>query len=124
VAHDDEDNKVSADVRQLQNRINTALRDSAADRAQSRFSPFIDDQESDFARNLMRAASAGGLEGVWAALDEFDRLAATEDLESMRYALLVFLTHHPDVAKLGLRIPSLEERSLWKTLPSTGRRHD
>ena len=60
----------------------------------------------------------GGSEGIEAALDEFDRLAATEDSVRMQHALMVFLTQHTATAQLGLRIPSLEERSYWKVLPS------
>jgi hypothetical protein len=36
----------------------------------------------------------------------------------LRHAFLVFMTHNKHVADLGLRIPSLEERSSWKLLPS------
>jgi hypothetical protein len=75
----------------------------------------------DLENQLMSAASSGGLDGVEAALDEFDRLAAKEDRGRLRHALLIFLTHYSEMAKLGLRIPSLEKRSPWKLAPSKKR---
>jgi hypothetical protein len=55
------------------------------------------------------ALPAHTLEGVEAALDLFDEVAAVEDIGRLRYALMVFLTHHPVVAELGLRLPSLDQ---------------
>lgn len=72
----------------------------------------------------MSAASSEGLDGVEAALDEFDRLAAKEDGGRLRHALMIFLTHDSRVDKIGLRIPTLEERSPWKLAPSNKRSKD
>jgi hypothetical protein len=68
----------------------------------------------------MRSAQSGGLAGIRAALREFDRLAKAEHPLRIRRALMIFLVHHPDVGRLGLRIPSLEERAPWMTPPSGG----
>lgn len=105
-------------LQKIQQRIDSVLRESPKDRLESRFSPFIAEVEPDLENQLMSAASPGGIDGVEAALDEFDRLAANEDSGRLRHALLIFLTHNSDVATLGLRIPSLEERSPWKVAPS------
>ena len=105
-------------LQKIQQRINSVLRESPQDRLESRFSPFIGGTKPDFENQLMSAASSGGLDGIEAALNEFDRLAVTEDRGRLRHALLVILTHDPQVAKLGLHIPSLEERSPWKLAPS------
>lgn len=105
-------------TQEFQARINSALRGSAEDRAKSRFSEFVSDLGPDFESRLMQAASAGGTGGIEAAMDEFDRLVTREDPVRLRHALLVFLTHHPDVQKSGLRIPPLEERSPWEVAPS------
>jgi hypothetical protein len=45
-------------------------------------------------------------------------LRATADLGALRHALTIVLTHHPAMHDLGLRLPSLEARSPWKTWPS------
>lgn len=108
-------------LQKIQQRIDSVLRESPKDRQDSRFSPFIAEMRPDFENQLMSAASSGGLDGIEAALDEFDRLAANEDHGRLMHALLVFLTHNSEVAKLGLRVPSLEERSPWKLAPSNKR---
>jgi len=105
---------------QLQARIERALQETPHERATTRFSPYLIDSGPDPAGQLMRAAGSGGAEGIAAALDAFDRLAEQGDAGRPRHALLAFLIHHPDVAGLGLRIPSLEARSPWKVLPSEG----
>lgn len=108
-------------VQKIQQRIDSFLRESPKDRRESRFSPYIAERKPDLENQLMSAASSGGLDGVEAALDEFDRLAAKEDVGRLRQALLIFLTHDSRVSKLGLRIPSLEERSPWKLAPSNNK---
>ncbi|MDQ4100762.1 MAG: hypothetical protein M3115_01050 [Thermoproteota archaeon] len=111
-------------VQKIQQRIDSALRESHQDRLQSRFSPYISDSRPDLDNQLASAAASSSCEGVdamEAVLDEFERLATKEDRGRLRHALLVFLTHDSRVAKLGLRVPSLEERSPWKLAPSKKR---
>ncbi len=108
-------------IQKIQQRIDSALRESLEDRRQSRFSPYIAERKPDLENQLMSGASRDGLEGVEAVLDEFDRLAAKEDPGRLRHALMIFLTHDSRVAKLGLHIPPLEERSPWKLAPSEKR---
>jgi hypothetical protein len=107
-------------LQRLQTRIGSALRESQGDRARSRFSDYRYEPGPDPATHLMRAAASGGIEGIEAALDEFDRLAADDDRRRWQHALLIFLTHHPDVPKLGLHVPGLQEQSPWKVRPSDG----
>jgi hypothetical protein len=103
----------------LQERINSALRESGEEHIRSRFSFYAQDvSEPDPANELMRAASAGGFEGVEAALDKFESLIEKKGEGAMRNALMSFLAHNPDIRKLGLRIPSIEERSAWKLASS------
>ena len=111
-------------VQKIQQRIDSALRESPNDRQESRFSPYIAESKPDFENQLVSAASSEGLDGVEAALDEFDRLAAKEDGGRLRHALMIFLTHDSRVDKIGLRIPTLEERSPWKLAPSNKRSKD
>ncbi len=109
-------------VQKIQQRIDSALRESPQDRLQSRFSPYIADSKPDLENQLASAAasssSSEGLDGVEAVLDEFERLATKEDNGRLRHALLIYLTHDSRVAKLGLRVPPLEKRSPWKLAPS------
>lgn len=111
-------------IQKIQQRIDSALRESPKDRRESRFSPYIAESKPDLENQLMSAASSEGLDGVEAALDEFDRLAAKEDGGRLRHALMIFLTHDSRVDKIGLRIPTLEERSPWKLAPSNKRSKD
>lgn len=107
-------------VPELQRRIDAALKTSPADRARSNFSEYLPER-SMLPQRLMQAATAGGSAGIAAALDECERLAATEDPLRLQRALSIFLTHHPDAARLGLRVPSLAERAPWKVVPSRPR---
>ena len=117
--------KSSTRVQKLQERINTVLAESPQSASASKFSPYLMDEQSpevagqavDIDARLAQAASADGAEAIEAAMDEYDRLAETEDAGRLRHALMVFLTHHPEATKLGLRIPTLEERSPWKVMP-------
>ena len=107
-----------ARIGKLQERINAALRE-APDEPYSSFSAYMPDRRLQFLqKRLAETAQAGGAKGIEAALDVFDELAPTEDLDRLRYALMIFLTHQPAVAELGLRLPSLEERSPSSALPS------
>lgn len=118
--------KSATRVQKLQERINSALAESPQSASASKFSPYLMDEQRpevvgqalDLDAQLAQAASVEGVEGIETAMDEYDRLAETEDSGRLRHALMLFLTHHPEAAKLGLRIPSLEERSPWKVTPS------
>jgi hypothetical protein len=106
----------------LERRVQKALRESPEMRARSTFSEYAPRGGSAIRERLERAASAGGIEGIESALDEFDRMRLSEDPLALRYALQLFLTQHHDAVTLGLRVPSLTERSPWMTAPS--RRND
>ena len=102
----------------LQQRIDRALRDPVEKAGASRFSEYAPLGAAEVETELMQAASRGGLEGLEAMLDRAEALAHHEDAARLRYALSIVLTHLPIVAKLGLRLPSLEERAVWKVAPS------
>jgi hypothetical protein len=106
----------------LQRRIDAALREPAEDREGSRFSDYLPGPSTGLARKLAETASAGGAEGIERALDEFDRLRREGDLLPLQRALMIFLTHYPEAARLGLRVPDLEARNVSQVLPS--RRQD
>ena len=108
-------------ISRLQARINAALREKPNE-PYSSFSPYMPDHRRQITKKMDEAAQSSGARGIEAALDVFDELASTEDLGRLRYALMVFLTHHPEVAELGLSLPSLEERSPSSALPSRRRR--
>jgi hypothetical protein len=105
------------DRRELQQRIDAGLRSDPGDRSGSRFSEYTD-SASDLLDRLTTVAASDGVEGVRAALAEFDRLRASEDLPRLQHALMQFLVHHPAAVSLGLRVPSVEERSPWAVLPA------
>jgi hypothetical protein len=110
-----------ARVRGLQERIAAALREDAEATRASDFSEYVPDASTPLTDLLARAAEArgvGDVESVEAALDEFERLAAREDLPRLQHALMVFLSQHPAAARLGLRVPPLSERSPSQILPS------
>lgn len=106
-----------ARVEKLQARINSALTERPEDLSGSRYSDYLPDHTPEIVERLMRAALPGNLTGVEAAMNEFNHLAMNEDRLRMQRALMLFMTHHPAIAELGLQIPSLEERGAWKTLP-------
>lgn len=112
------DQKDVADIPRLQERIDSALKETPEDRRASNFSDYMPDHSPALVQELMLAAEPGGTEGIEAALDKFHELAQKEDVLRMKHALMLFLMHHPAVSELGLRIPGLEERSPWKVLPS------
>jgi hypothetical protein len=107
-------------VRLLQGRIDRALRQPVEDAEISRFSEYMPGASVALQDQLQGSAGAGGVTDVEAILDRFEQLRASADAGTLRHALSVVLTHHPAVAHLGLRLPSLEERSPWKVWP--GRR--
>jgi hypothetical protein len=102
----------------LQARIDAALHESASGGKASTFSPYLAEQEPGVAQHLARAAAPGGLDGLEAMMDAYERLVETEDPGRVQHALMLLLTHHPDAARLGLRIPALEQRSPSKVRPS------
>ena len=85
-----------------------------------RFSPFISAQmqrATELAEHFMTLAdSKEGTEGMTAVLDEADEAAATENPELVRYALMLFMTHHPKGNQLKLK--PLEKRAPQLVLPS------
>ena len=86
-----------------------------------RFSPFDPERLSaaiELAGSFM--AIANSIDDVEAAmnavLDEAQKAASTEDPELVRYALMVFLTHHPKGAQV--KIKPIEQRAPQSVLPS------
>ena len=105
----------------LQARISKALREAPDDAAASTFSEYMPGATVALQDELLRAGEAEGIAGIEAILDAFDRLRSTTDSGALRHALSVILTHHATFVRLGLRLPSLEERSPWKTRPGDRR---
>jgi len=104
-------------VQQLQDRIDAALREPYEESAISLFSGYMPGASTDLQSTLWTTPATGRIEDVEELLDRFDAMKGTADPNRLRHALTVVLTHHPTVGALGLRLPSLEERSPWKTLP-------
>jgi len=109
----EEQNQVDA----LQKRIDSLLKQTPDMQRKTRFADYRPDHTPEIVQKLMQAATPGGTKGVEAALNEFDRLAVKEDIGRMQHALMLFLMHDSAANELGLRIPPLEQRSVWKTLP-------
>ena len=107
-----------ARIRRLQERLDEALRDDVEARGKSNFSDYIPAASTSVTDRLHRIAQDKGIEGLEAALDEFERLRHEEDLPRLQHALMVFLSQHPAAAQLGLRIQPLAERGPSLTLPS------
>lgn len=107
-----------ARVGRLQERINEALREDLGATAESDFSEYMPDTATPLTQRLAQAAQQRGVEGMEAALDEFDRLKQSEDLARLQHALMLFLSEHPAATQLGLRIPPLAERNPSQILPS------
>ena len=64
----------------------------------------------DLAARFMEIANATpGDQGLVEVLNEADRVAAQEDDRMVKYALMVFITHHPEGRRLP--IPPLAERA-------------
>jgi tyrosinase len=86
----------------------------------SRFVLFFPDHQERalrLAREFMRIANEhpddAGLEAV---LQEAERAAQTENTDLVKYALMVFITHHPQGRRLP--IPSLDRRYPTRVVPS------
>jgi hypothetical protein len=116
----DTDPATAARQTTAQARINEALREPIDEAGRSRFSSYMPGASVPLQDALLASAAGPGLAAVEGILDAFDRLRETVDRGALRHALTVVLTHHPAMRELGLRLPSLEERSPWKTWP--GRR--
>jgi hemocyanin-like protein len=88
--------------------------------SRQRFSPFDPSQirrATELARSFAALAdSKEGAAGLSAALDEADKAIATEDPDLVRYALKLFMTHHPKGNQLKLK--PLEKRAPQLVLPS------
>jgi tyrosinase len=84
------------------------------------FSVFLPDHLNHalaLASKFVQLANANpGEAGLNDVLDEAERAAQVEDIELVKYALMVFITHHQEGRRLP--IPSLEERSPEKIVPS------
>ncbi len=111
----------AARLARLQQRIDAALEETPAMRKASKFSDYDPTRTERFDALFAEAAAGGGIAGLERAIDAFDAAAGTADPLALRRDLMVFLTRHPDAARLGLRTPSLGVRSAWKTLPGKRR---
>jgi hypothetical protein len=105
-------------TRQLQQEIDAALASGPEDMSAGPYTDYLPDHTPILVDSLNRSAQAGGVVGITAALREFDKLARTEHPLRLKRALTLFLIHHPDATKLGLRIPPLSERAPWIVRPS------
>lgn len=105
-------------LQNIQERVDKALKQFPEDVELSDFSEYMPDHTPEIIRELEQAAREGGLEGIEAAMDQFGRLEKVEDKVRLQYALTIFLSNDADFSANGLRLPSLEERSSWKILPS------
>lgn len=112
------DKNLLTKLREIQNRVNEALIESPEDFRQSSFSEYLPDDSWKISDNFQIIAEGKDIEGIEAAMDEFDRLTETEDRVRLQHALMVFLANNQAFSGYGLRIPSLEKRGDWKTLPS------
>jgi hypothetical protein len=75
----------------------------------------------DLSARFMELANAGSDdEGLEAVLETADRAAREQGLGLVKYALMVFITHHPKGRKLP--IPALERREPERIIPAGGSR--
>jgi tyrosinase len=89
----------------------------AAPRAFSLFVPEQLKEAIDLAAELMELANATeGEEGLQRVLDAVEATVRDRDIELVKYALMVFVTHHPKGRLLP--IPSLDRRAPEAILPS------
>jgi hypothetical protein len=112
------DDQPSARVQAVQDRIDAALREPAEEASLSRFSSYMPGDSTALQAALWTRPATGRVEDLEEILDLYGQLKTTEDPGRLRYALTVVLVHHPTVDALGLTLPSLDERSSWKTTPS------
>jgi tyrosinase len=83
------------------------------------FFPPHQEQALELARRFMDLANrTRGEAGLEAVLDEAEAAANRENMELVKYALMVFITHHPEGRRLP--IPALDERYPQKIIPSSG----
>ncbi|MFL6232377.1 MAG: hypothetical protein ACJ76N_04530 [Thermoanaerobaculia bacterium] len=92
----------SGERARVQARIDAAL-------AGARWSPYLATYGMDLQERLERAAAGGGLAGIESALDEFEALSQGGDAGRARSALMSFLAEHPEVPRLGLKVPRRPE---------------
>lgn len=112
------DKSLPEKLRKIQNRVNEALKQSPQDLMQSDFSEYLPDNSRKIRDNFQAVAEGKGIGGIEAVLDEYDLLCKVEDKVRLQYSLMVFLANNPLFSDYGLSLPSLQERSSWKTLPS------
>jgi hypothetical protein len=112
------DDPTRARVRSIQARIDTALNEPPDEAARSSFSSYVPGASAELQSALWTKPATGNVEDVEEILDRYDQLKGTDDPVRLRHALSAVLTNHPTVGTLGLRLPSLEERSPWKVTPS------
>ena len=87
-----------------------ALGEAMTQRDFSVFIPSHADHALALASRFMEIANATpGDQGLAAVLDEAERVAANEDDDMVKYALMIFITHHPEGRSLP--IPPLAERA-------------
>jgi hypothetical protein len=109
---------IAARLAAVQARIDDALSEPLGEAGTSRFSSYMPGASVPLQDALLAAAKDHGLDGLEALLDRFEHLRGSNDRGALRHALIVVLTHHPAVHEFDLRLPSLDERSPWKTWPS------
>jgi len=89
-------------------------------RVTTRFSVFIPEHERRalaLAKRFIQIAdSTPGDAGLEKVLEEAERDSREEDMELVRYALMLFITHHPEGRRLP--IPPIEQRSPQWVVPS------
>jgi hypothetical protein len=112
------DDLTRARVRSIQLRIDAALREPVDEASRSSFSSYMPGASTDLQSTLWTKSATGGIGDVEEILDRYEQLKGTDDPVRLRYALYAVLTNHPTVDALGLKLPSLEERSPWKVTPS------
>lgn len=84
----------------------------------SSFNPLQMRQAIELAARFMEIADkTGGDAGLQAALAEANTVKTSENLDLVKFALMIFITHHPQGNRLA--IPPIEVRSPEKVLPST-----
>jgi hypothetical protein len=112
------DESTLARARAIQGRIDEALREPADEAGRSSFSSYVPGGSTDLQSTLWTKPATGAIDDLEEILDRYDQLKGTGDPGRLRHALTVVLTHHPTVDALGLKLPSLEQRSPWKIAPS------
>ncbi|KAJ3112834.1 Polyphenol oxidase 1 [Phlyctochytrium bullatum] len=119
---------MSEDRTQLQQRVNAALTIPPGEQeANAAINPqgftVFDEAQLKRANDLLSEFSSIALENpqrpVSAVLDQVDRNLAdnVNDNESVRHALMVFVTHSPAAQQLGLKVASLTQRASKVAVP-------